>query len=133
MRVRCISEKPNARQASALGELYHGQKQSYGLTVGSEYLVFAISVLNGNVLLQIAPEFEQLISVPLFLFEVTDPRVPGFWECRVREDGTMLLWPPSFLEREYYHESLLEEVPSVVEDFRRVRRRLELEDTLAER
>ena len=47
------------------------------------------------------------------------------------DDGSLLLWPASFFDREFYHQDLLEQVPSVVEDFRRVRRRLEVESALA--
>lgn len=131
MRVRCVAELPTPEQAKLLGTFYAGGRQRFGVTVGMEYLVFGIRVVNGVVLIDIAQEFEQLYPVPLFLFEITDPRVPSLWEARQEQDGSLFLWPPSFFEREYYHEDLLEQVQSVVEDFRRVRRRLEVESALS--
>lgn len=133
MRVRCIAEDPTPEQARALGKLYTAPRQTFGVVLGMEYLVLALSVVNGVTLVQVAQEFEQIVPVPLFLFEITDPRVPSLWEARQQEDGAVLLWPPSFFEREFYHEDLLDQVPSVVEDFRRVRRRLEVEAEIAAR
>ena len=130
MRVRCIAELPTEEQAKRLGRFYAGTRQSFGVTIGMEYLVFGLRVVEGSVLLDIPQDFEQLYPVPLCLFEITDPRVPSLWSARLRDDGSLLLWPPSFFEREYYHQDLLERVPSVLEDFERVRRRLEVESAI---
>jgi len=130
MRVRCVAESVTAEQGAKLGPLYQGGRQSFGVKLGSEYLVFGISVADGAVLLEIAQEYDQLYPVPMLLFEIVDPKVPSLWQARQSEDGTLFLWPPSFFDREYYHQDLVEQVPSVVEDFRRVRRRLELETEL---
>ena len=100
--------------------------QTFGVVVGAEYLVFGLTLVGGNVLVDIAQEFEQLAPVPLFLFEITDPRVPALWKARTKEDGTLTLWPPSFYERKYYHQDSLVQLASSIEDFRRVRRRLEV-------
>ena len=130
MRVRCIAEKPTPEQVAALGNLIRGAKQVFGVILGTEYLVFGMSVVGGVVLVDVAQEFEQLVPVPLCLFEITDPRVPGLWEARAQEDGTLTLWPPSFYEREYYFQDLAEQAPGVSEDFRRVRRLLEVEGAI---
>ena len=131
MRVRCIREEPTREQAERMRIFYRGGKQTFGVIKGTEYLVFGLRVVDGVTLVDIAQEFEQLVPVPLWLFEITDHRVPSLWEARQNEDGSLLVWPRSFFDREYYHEDLLEKVPSVIDDFRRVRRRLELEGTLA--
>jgi hypothetical protein len=133
MRVRCISERPNGQQAEQMKSLYRGGKQSFGVNEGAEYLVFGLRIVNGVILVEIAQEFEQLVPVPLCLFEITDHRVPGFWEIRLEDNGSVFFWPPSFYEREYYHQDLLDQVPSVVTDFRNVRRRLELEGAILTR
>lgn len=129
MRVRCITEVPPDEEADLLRRPVGTSRRTFGVTVGMEYLVFGLRVVKGYVWVDVAQEFEQLVPVPLSLFEITDPSIPGLWQARV-ENRALFLWPPSFFEHEFYHEDLVEGVPSVVEDFRRVRRRLELESTL---
>jgi len=109
MRVRCIAEDPTPEQAKALGKLYtaRGRPSAWSSGWSTEYLVFALSVVNGVTLVDVAQEFEQLVPVPLFLFEITDPRVPGLWEARQREDGTLLLWPRSSPHVEKHPDSAL--------------------------
>lgn len=130
MRVRCIAERPSPEQRVILGAGFQHERLVFGVTLGMEYLVFGIRILKGLAFVDIAQELEQLYPVPLFLFEITDPSVPSLWQIRQQDDGSLFLWPPSFFERAYYHEDLLEQVPSVVEDFRRVRHRLEAESLL---
>jgi len=133
MRVRCTREKPSAEQSERLQALYRGGKQSFGVTEGAEYLVFGLRIVQGVSLVDIAQELEQLIPVPLCLFEITDHRVPSLWEARQGEDGSLFMWPPSFFDREFYHQDLVEQVPSAVSDFRSVRRRLEIEGAIGNR
>ena len=130
MRVRCIAEELTPTEAAQMQALYHQGRQTFGVTRGAEYLVFGLRMVNGVALVDIAQEFDQLYPVPLTLFEITDPRIPGIWEARVTEDGALFLWLPSFFDRAYYHQDLLEQVPSVVEDFQRIRQRLELESRI---
>jgi hypothetical protein len=79
----------------------------------------------------IASDSGYLYPVPLCLFEVIDGRVSQHWQVRQYEDGDLTLWPPSFY-REYYHDDLIEGVPEVVDDFRRVRIQIEDENRSAQ-
>ena len=123
MRVRCTAERPTAEQAALLGKDHFDPQRSFGVRVGTEYLVYALEFHSGHVWVELAPDFDQIIAAPLFLFEVSDPAVPPIWRLKVLEDGSVMLWPPSFF-REYYHSDLAEGVPEVVDDFRDVRETL---------
>jgi hypothetical protein len=43
---------------------------------------------------EVAPE--ELIPVPLALFEIVDPTIPDVWEARISDAGDLLLWPAAF-------------------------------------
>ena len=125
MRVRCVTEEPSHAQVVALGRLYAGPKQSFGVARGMEYLVFALSVLDGVTYVDVEQEFEQVVAVPLFLFEIIDPRLSSIWEVKQRADGSLLLWPPVFHARQSYAEDILDGDPTALIEFRDLRHRLE--------
>ncbi len=125
MLVECIAEKPTADQIPLLGKRYLGPKQSYGVRLGGEYLVFAIDADATVPWVQILDENDHLVSVPLCLFEIVEASLPSIWRAR-RENTGLHLWPASFF-RPFYHEDLLNGEAEVVADFKRVREILETE------
>lgn len=127
MIVRCISKLPSEEQAQLLGpgKHYFPGQQQFGLVIGREYIVYALSILDGAAWVDILSEFEYLYAVPLLLFDIVDGHVSRYWELRAR-DQDLAFWPPSFY-REYYHDDLIEGVREVVEDFRRLRALIEEE------
>ena len=135
MIVKCIAELPTRDQAKRLGEHYRGSKQSFGLVLGMEYIVFALTILGGEPWVEVTDsELDPgyLWGVPLCLFEIVNPRLSVLWEARIANNGELTLEPPS-LSRRNYHDDLFEGVEEVVEDFRRVRRELEKEADLHRR
>jgi hypothetical protein len=48
---------------------------------------------------------EELISVPIVLFEIVDPTVPNAWEARLLDSGDLVLWPSAFFSPGF-HERL---------------------------
>ena len=127
MRLRCISEVPNEAQARVLGATYRSGRQSFGLIEGAEYLVFGLRILGGQVWVDItddARDSRYLFSAPLSLFEIVDDRVPPIWVGRATAEGQFRLAPPSMFAQ-YYFDDLFEQRSDVVEDFQKVRRKLE--------
>jgi hypothetical protein len=127
MLVKCVSAAPDASQIERLGATYLPGRQQFGLLVGQVYTVFGLRLLDGEPWLDtVDPDREPgyLFSAPLFLFQIVDGHVPEIWEARVDSDGDLRIAPPSFFA-EFYFDDLFEEVPEVVEDFRRVGRLIE--------
>ena len=130
MRVRCLGECPNQEQIEKLGAGFY-REQAFHVSAGKEYAVFGLEfAVNAKTRgtgawIEIISDYGHLGGAPLCLFEVLDPRVSRFWELREWPDG-ITLWPPSFYRR-YYHDDLSENVPEVMQDFRRVRAEIESE------
>jgi len=133
MKVKCVQAYPTPEQIAKLGPDFL-KRQTFGVTVGEEYLVLGLqfqinSTLFGTgVVIQFINDDGHIGFAPLYLFEIIDGRPSKYWEARFWEDGSLTLWPTSFY-REYYHDDLSEDVPEVVEDFKRVRALLESEAT----
>jgi hypothetical protein len=71
-------------------------------------------------------DYGHLVSAPLCLFEVVDSTASRYWQLRVRDDGTVTLWPASFY-REYFHDDLSEGVLEVSQEFAQARKLIESE------
>lgn len=133
MIVRCLSTSPSQAQLQVLGPGFR-RDRSFGLVEGREYLVLGLIVdatpqSDGRgawVDILMEPEIPTVISAPLSLFEILDPRASRHWEIRVSDEGMVRLWPSSFY-REYYHSDLSDREPEIVKDFWRVHALLESE------
>jgi hypothetical protein len=133
MILRCISAYPNEGQIQLLGPGFP-EKRSFAVVPGREYIVLGLIVDSSphsdtrgawvDVLME--PEIPTIISVPLCLFEIVDPRVSRYWEIRVSPEGNIRLWPSSFY-REYYHSDLSDRDLEIVKDFWRTYALLEAE------
>jgi hypothetical protein len=130
MKVKCILTYPTTEQIQKLGDF--NKNQAFGVTVGKIYLVLALEFyiklpgFGTGVMIQFLDDDGHIGFAPLFLFDIVDDRSSKYWQARFREDGSLILQPPSFY-REYYHDDLSEDLPEVVEDFKRVRALLESE------
>lgn len=130
MRVRCLSIYPIEADIAKLGGFY--RRQSFRVTVGSEYLVLGLMfVMNSNLfgtglVVRFVDDDGNFAFAPLFMFEIVNGSPSKYWMARFHEDGTFELQPPSFY-KEYYDDDLSEGVPEIVADFRRVMGLLEAE------
>lgn len=129
MRVYCRKTELDVEVRTQLGPAFYAQ-QAFHITRGREYVVLGLRFEVGTrafgtgVWVDLVSDFGRLISAPLGLFDILDARLPGLWEIRHWPDGGVTLWPPSFY-RDYYHDDLSNDVADVVEDFRRVKERIE--------
>lgn len=104
MKVVCRATTLSAEQLAELGRPLTSQ-YDFGevLVVGREYLVlgmaFQVDVegieIGAFVLLEVATR--QVASVPLALFEITDPRVSRSWVARSESADLVALAPESLL------------------------------------
>lgn len=140
MRIKCVSLYLNEEQIEELDIQLHPREQSiYGsyLTIGKEYLVFGLQFQvdpnkhDTGPKVTITPDIGYVVSFPLGLFQITDPRVSRYWEARSLSVATIGFYPSSFYresDRNYpptwYGESYLNDLieegePGTIEDFER--------------
>lgn len=113
-------------QGSALGNRYRPGRQSFGVTLGQEYIVFSLYMLDGNLWVEITDIDLQpgyLAHVPIVLFEIVDARVSRHWEFRIGNGQDFRLAPPSLFEK-YFHDDLFEQREEAVREFLRLKRDL---------
>lgn len=126
MRIKCVRLAPTERQAKQLGKNYYSNQQVFGLTLGKEYLVFCLEILDGIAWVHLDSGTNRLSIAPLCLFEIVDGSVSKYWEFRLWKDNNFLFRPPSFYE-DFFHDDLAEGVPKVVAEFQKIRAMLEKE------
>lgn len=126
MRVQCIAEYPSQEQIRQLGQNYRPGKTVYPVQPGIEYLVLGLGMWEGISWVELAMETEVVVSVPLFLFEITDSRCSRLWEVRTHEDGALTLWPGPFYEK-YFHDHLSEGCAAEVATLRALQQQMAAE------
>ena len=125
MRIRCIASTPTAEQAQRLGSAYDSERSDYDLDLLREYVALGIGCWDGIAWAQIATDGGWVLSVPLFLFEVSEATASRYWEVRLRPTG-VTMWPSALYEPTFNSE-LADDVPEAVEKFRELRRVIEAE------
>lgn len=121
MKVRCISTEPTREQAEQLGPYFRSGVTKYPVDIGVEYLALGVGSWDGIAWVELAMPTEVVVSVPLFLFEITDPRPSALWEVRIHKDGALTLWPRAFYE-EFFHDRLSDGDPEMVAALRHIQR-----------
>lgn len=86
MIVRCVGNK-----GSNLGPydhgLYYTDETRFDLTIGKSYVVYAMALISGSLVVLVADDYDKPAWLPIGLFEVEDPRLPNYWEFAKSEAG----------------------------------------------
>lgn len=109
MRVRCSSNTTLGLPA-ALERFGYREDQTLPLTVGKEYTVYAIALLNDQVWYFIENDDADVLHYPsrepAQLFSVSDGSMPGFWEFAFTPDHgdhlALVSFPEWTRDRFYY-------------------------------
>lgn len=117
MRIRCIAGEPSDEQIERLGDSYQRGRTIFPVDVGQEYEALGLSFWDSVAWVEIAMQSEVVVSVPLFMFEVIDDRVPTVWRVRQHDDGGLSLWPACFYD-EFFHDRLSNRDPKYLSAFR---------------
>jgi hypothetical protein len=64
---------------------------------GEEYDVFALSVFQGVVFLQVLVDTDHIIWLPAWFFDVCDPTVPNDWRCIFPTGDLQMVLGPDFV------------------------------------
>lgn len=125
MRIRCIALEPSPELQKQLGDRFPGGRTDYDLDLLREYVALGIGFWDGIAWAEIATDGGWILSVPLELFEITEPTASRYWQLRFDARG-MTLWPPFFYESTLNSE-LADDVPEAVEKFRSLKAQIEAE------
>lgn len=130
MRVLCKSDYPDKQQLRQLGKKFY-RCQTFGLEVDREYLVVGLSLVTGSYLgqLPLVEYFngDHLLSAPIVLFQVINPRVSNLWLARYWPDGSVTL-RPSLLYEEFFHDRFSDYEPEARAAFMALYEVLKAED-----
>src|SRR6266566_8383404 len=91
--------------------------------IGTEFIVYGIDFLNGNLFYRLGhpPHEPYVIQCLAVLFQIVDPRVSRYWECRTLSAGEFVLWPPSWFV-DFYHDRLSDGDRELVKDYNTIKR-----------
>ncbi len=120
MRVRCVALKPNAEQVSKLRSYYEQGSTDYDLVLGCHYLVLGIGRRQGITWVELPTPGGWILTVPLFLFEITDARASRYWVIEDVEINDALWFGPALLFDRTLNARLADGEPAAVERYQRV-------------
>ena len=125
MIARCRSIKPSDSEAAAASIDFTGLRQPYAVTVGKSYVVLGLTFSNAPSLLgtdgaiTYTENDRYILSAPLAMFEIVDPRPSTKWTFGRSQNGEWCFWPPSFFA-DFYADKLSDGDPAMVDDFQRI-------------
>jgi hypothetical protein len=134
--VECNALKLSIAQLTSLSIV--PSRNQYSVTLRRKYLVLGLTFVKNTSLVgnegavAITDNNSYVVHAPLAIFDILDNRVSSNWRFGKNQLGDICLWPPSFF-RDYYLDDLIEGVPEVVDDFRRVYEDLRIESGFSDR
>ena len=131
MRIRCI-----ANNGEHLPENYidpargYTKKVELPLTVGKEYVVYAIRAWQGVVWYYICDDNYSYypIQTPAPLFEVVDSRVSKYWQFMLDANGVLRFAFEQWFTDPYFYDKLTDQEEAEVEIFDKVKELMDAED-----
>ena len=136
MKVRCIANTAGALPRGVIDErLGYGPDHRFPLTVGAEYVVYAVTTAPGGLWFYLADD--DFTSYPVFrpsqLFELVDDRLSSSWRAATRGPVGENDWLFAFEEwagDPSFYERLVDGEPEAVSVF--FRRKEELDEEFAD-
>jgi hypothetical protein len=106
VKIKCITSRPDNSLTNQYNE-YFTLKQDFHVTIGKEYTVFGLEIYDyGLVLAEILSDYNNLVSVPLTFFTITESSSSKYWKI-TQKDKMITIWPELF-NRQYFHDDLLD-------------------------
>lgn len=130
MKIRCIANTGTSLPENYLDPAVNRTTETvFRLTVGKEYVVYAIDEAEGNVWYYICDDnfiyYPQKHCAPLF--EVVDDRVSKYWRVKLWENGLLEIAFPHWLKDTYFYEKLTDREPAEVDLFKRIKALMDME------
>jgi hypothetical protein len=129
MKIKCIKISLNDEEKNIVG-MPVTHNRDYYVSEDKEYTVIGMNYLTqcptiNGLSFYILNDFNLLGRVPIFLFEIVDPRPSAYWRAEI-EEATFVLWPEEFYMH-CFHDLFSDGKPEYVEAFKRAVARLENE------
>ncbi len=130
MKIRCIANTGASLPENYLDPAVNRTTETvFRLTVGKEYVVYAIDEAEGNVWYYIIDDnfiyYPQKHCAPLF--EVVDDRVSKYWRLKLWENGLLEIAFLHWLKDPYFYEKLTDQEPAEVDLFKRIKALMDME------
>lgn len=130
MKIRCIANTGASLPENYLDPAVNRTKETvFRLTVGKEYVVYAIDEAEGNVWYYICDEnfiyYPQKHCAPLF--EIIDNRTSKYWGFKLWENGLLEIAFSHWLNDSYFYEKLTDKEPTEVDLFTRIKALMDVE------
>lgn len=131
MQVRCIANTGNALPESYLkSDFYFTKEVEFPLTLGKEYVVYALYQSQGNVWYYICDDNYTYYPMqnPAPLFEVVDSRVSKYWRFELAPNGRLEMAFEQWFTDPYFYDKLTDQEEAEVEIFEKVKELMDAED-----
>jgi len=131
MKIRCI-----ANTGEALPEKYIDPPRGYtkkiklALTIGKEYVVYAIREWQGSIWYYICDDIFSYYPMenPAPMFEVVDSRVSKYWRFELSPNGLLMIAFEQWFTDTYFYDKLTDQEEAEVEIFEKVKELMDAED-----
>jgi len=131
MQVRCIANTGNALPESYLkSDFYFTKEVEFPLTLGKEYVVYALYQSQVNVWYYICDDSYTYYPMqnPAPLFEVVDSRVYKYWRFELAPNGRLEMAFEQWFTDPYFYDKLRDQEEAEVEIFEKVKELMDAED-----
>ncbi|MEB3340828.1 hypothetical protein [Okeania sp.] len=130
MKIRCIANTGASLPENYLDPAVNRTTETlFRLTVGKEYIVYAIDQAEGKFWYYICDDnfiyYPQKHCAPLF--EIVDDRVSKYWRFKLWENGLLEIAFPHWLNDPYFYEKLTDKEPAEVDLFKRIKALMDIE------
>ena len=124
MKVRCKRLELTAEERARVDRPW-SEANFEMLAIDRTYVAYALATVRGTPCVRVRSDSGYLLTIPIQLFEVVDPRPSSFWEVGF-DDGELELRPP-LLATPFFLDDLGERVPEVVAAFEQLQLKMEAE------
>lgn len=130
MKIRCIANTGASLPESYIDPMRGYTKElEFPLTVGKEYIVYALYTRQGKIWYYICDENYTYYPMqnPAPLFEVVDDRVSKYWRVKLSPNGLLEIAFEEWFADPYFYDKLTDQEEAEVLIFEKVKERMDAE------
>ena len=124
MKIRCIANTgANLPESYFLPHLGYKKESEFQLSVGKEYIVYALYEWEGKIWYYICDERYTYYPIhnPAPLFEVVDNRISKYWRFKLAPNGLLTLAFEQWFSDPYFYDKLTDQEEQAVLIFEQVK------------
>ena len=124
MKIRCIANTgANLPESYFLPHLGYKKESEFQLSVGKEYIVYALYEWEGKIWYYICDERYTYYPIhnPAPLFEVVDNRISKYWRFKLAPNGLLTLAFEQWFSDPYFYDNLTDQEEQAVLIFEQIK------------